>query len=374
MKNKKLITLCMSFLTTLGLVSCGATDSKVVNESPVETFLEPDIVSHGIKINKLATGTDANEHEYQTFSFVVVPSSSVHKDCTASISFADNRQNGSSYLTATVDNNGGTCTVTMLDYFDSVATLKLQNNYYSNVYAEVTIRLNPRYTIKCNSFDVETLYSSSGADTKINSYLAQNFYADMTVNTEESTNAYQNGFTVSRYVSDADTARDFNIIPSDLKMTSLSKWPGQYGAMVSWNGITSSIGKFILVDLINYALAHNHGFCFSSISDFAQFVSQVKQSYDDVNIPDYWAGFYLDYFVSSFEQLIASETRTVNNEQYGYFLNFDIDLSKVTWSMVFDNGHPLASASIDTTGICHMHFQIFQDVQSMTTELQSITF
>lgn len=374
MKNKKLITLCMSFLTTLGLVSCGATDPKAVNESPVETFLESDIVSHGMKINRLATGIDANEHEYQTFSFVVVPSTSVHKACSASISFADNRQNGSSYLTASVDNQGGTCTVTMLNYFDSVATLKLQNNYYSNVYAEVTIRLNPRYTIKCNSFDVETLYSSSGADTKINSYLAQNFYADMIANTEESSNAYQNGFTVSSYVSNSYTARDFNVTASDLKMSSLN-WTGIYSNVMTWNGITSSKGNHILADVINCLLAGNTSFCFGSSFNFASTVNIIKSTYSADNLPAYWTDVNVTEYANYFEQLIASEIRTVNNEQYGYFLNFDLDLSKVNWSLVFDDAdHPLASASIDTTGICHMHFQMFQDVQSMSTESQTITF
>ena len=370
MKNKKITLLCMSFLTTLGLVSCGATDSKVETEYPVETFIQEDVVSHGMQINRLASGVDANENEYQTFSFVVLPSTSVHKDCSASISFADNRQNGSSYLIATVDNYNQTCTITMLDFFDSVATLRLQNNYYSNVYAEVTIRLNPRYLFEMNSFTVEQLYTSSGNASKLFTYFEQNISVVMEDNTEVQVNPYSNISIDSYAIEDGLTVPTIGGLA----------WPsnGSSEACFSQPCNLQDYANAILHDLVLEIISTNRSFCFSSVSELASYLSDIKQLYrnNEVNYSQHpeWQYLNVQNYASALNNILSSRSRTISGASYGYFIGFTFDFSYL--KPLFSSDHALYSFAQDCviSGTATCYFEMFQDVQSMSVESATITF
>lgn len=195
MKRMKLLPLCLSLISVLGITSCDGLKSET--ESLVEVFMEPDIVSHNMKINRLATGIDANDHEYQTFGFTVLPTNSYYREVSATITFADNRNNGSEYLTATVDNSNCTVTVTMLQLFDSVATLRLITAKDS-VYADISVRLNPRYSFSCYLDCLSSDYHETGlvgSSTKnlldFKSQFLANSSISMSDNTEVSVNPYQ---------------------------------------------------------------------------------------------------------------------------------------------------------------------------------------
>lgn len=187
MKNKKLITLCLSFLTTLGLVSCGASDSKIETEHSVETFIEENVISHGMKINQLSSGIDSNDHSYQSFSYVVLPSNSLYSNVDASISFLG----GSScdeFVTLQHDSSNKIITLTCLQPFSTVINVHLEAHYNTSVYADIKVHYLPKYTqdiSKSLNFYIEDLQNpgnyveSSTEEAFLNAYSF-----DVSINTE----------------------------------------------------------------------------------------------------------------------------------------------------------------------------------------------
>ena len=115
MKIRKLLLA----LFILPLTSCG------INVDNKAGIIEAD---RGIKIKLLNSGTDANNHPYQTFTYSIYPTDAYYNSVTPSIAFADSRANGSSYLTASINSQAQECTVTCLQAFDSIATLTLTAN------------------------------------------------------------------------------------------------------------------------------------------------------------------------------------------------------------------------------------------------------
>lgn len=143
MKNKKITTLCLSLFTALGLVSCGAIDSK--DEIPQDVIETSDVETHNMEINMLSTGVDLNDHPYQTFSYVTLPSSSPYHEIDVSCYF-NGGSSCSQYLTCTHDSANKTITVTCLQPFSTLITVHLESHYNSSVFANITVHYLPKYS------------------------------------------------------------------------------------------------------------------------------------------------------------------------------------------------------------------------------------
>ena len=143
MKNKKITTLCLSLFTALGLVSCGAIDSK--DEIPQDVIETSDVETHNMEINMLSTGVDLNDHPYQTFSYVTLPSSSPYHEIDVSCYF-NGGGSCSQFLTCTHDSANKTITVTCLQPFSTLITVHLESHYNSSVFANITVHYLPKYS------------------------------------------------------------------------------------------------------------------------------------------------------------------------------------------------------------------------------------
>lgn len=148
----------IKLLSALLLLSASAFSIAGCNNINVNMQTEENIVCHGLNIKRLSSGTDGSGHPYQTFSFTT---SAVYLKTatTATITFADNRANGSNYLTASVNNANKTCTVTCLAPFNSQATLTLRNGSATGT---VTIDYKQKY--------LETIGITTGQTNRYLSY------------------------------------------------------------------------------------------------------------------------------------------------------------------------------------------------------------
>lgn len=149
MKNKKITTLCLSLFTALGLVSCGAIDSK--DEIPQDVIETSDVETHNMEINMLSTGVDLNDHPYQTFSYVTLPSNSPYHEIDVSCYF-NGGDSCSQYLTCTHDSANKTITVTCLQPFSTLITVHLESHYNSNVFANITVHYLPKYSTSLRTY------------------------------------------------------------------------------------------------------------------------------------------------------------------------------------------------------------------------------
>ena len=382
MKNKKIILLFISFLTTLGLVSCGAIDSEVETEYPVETFFEENVVSHGMQIRNLSSGKDANDHEYKTFGFTVLPSNSYYREVSAAITFADNRNNGSQYLTATVDNSNCTVTVTMLQLFDSVATLRL-TTAKASVYADVTIRLNPRYSFTCSLDAISSTYHETGlvGDSTKNymdfkSQFLANSFISMSDNTEVSVNPYQGNlpsFSGTPSISLSDFVLDetqpgasIYVLYPFLNYVSLRDYNDGMGSFeyscVPW-------ACFSLLNYFNDSFGSN----FNSTSDF----------FDEDYLSSTLDNYYLNYYHTSHESVETNCPRNLSVswrnslEQYARdhngYLYFDIDINALPFTFAF-NGVSFAEVNYAQQGLMPVSVDIWNPSLTISSSESSITF
>lgn len=137
--KKNLFKLLGISLISLLLVGC---NSNIHDSESNVSEHGTNVSEHGIKVRSLGSGTDVDGYEYKTYAYVVVPSNST-TPIAASVSFADSRADGSSYLTATVDNAVKEFTITCIAPFDSQATVRIYATIGS-AYADVTVDYRQR--------------------------------------------------------------------------------------------------------------------------------------------------------------------------------------------------------------------------------------
>lgn len=135
--KKMSLALPLMALVLSALTGCGGSNASESNGS---NGVEPTL---GIK--RSSSGTNSDGHAYQTFSYVIIPST-MDSRLTSSIAFADSRTNGASYLTSSIDTATDTFTVTCLQAFDSVATLTIGVDGYSDLTASTTINYKQKIT------------------------------------------------------------------------------------------------------------------------------------------------------------------------------------------------------------------------------------
>ena len=155
MKKILLPLLITSSLLSFG---CSAKHTNSVDpgsDSADINISSEEIIGHGINAKKLSSGLDANGHRYITFSYTISPNDAFYHAVTASITFADSRV-AASYLTAAVDSENKTVTVTCLQAFDSVATLRL-SAAFGNAYCDIQIDYKVKM-LDCSVNSVDTFY------------------------------------------------------------------------------------------------------------------------------------------------------------------------------------------------------------------------
>ncbi len=137
----KIKLLVLPILASIGLSALTGCERKPEVQTKEEILIidnDEKIVVKNMTVKMLSSGTDANNHPYKTYSYSISPADAAYTDIDIYVTFADNRNNGSDYLTATVDSNAQTFTITCLAAFDSVATVRLQARV-GGAYAEITV-------------------------------------------------------------------------------------------------------------------------------------------------------------------------------------------------------------------------------------------
>ena len=115
------------------------------SESAESSDFDADVVfEHNLSVKRIGIGVDDGGHVYQTFSYSISPANSFYSSVIANITFADNR-NPSDYLQAVVDTSEQIVTITCLQAFDSVATLRLSAPF-GNAHCSIRIDCTKRPT------------------------------------------------------------------------------------------------------------------------------------------------------------------------------------------------------------------------------------
>lgn len=134
--------LCCALLASLPLVACSEQNTII------DTHENKDDAVETITVRAASHYFDGNENaDCIRFSYSVQPANARLQGVNLNITFADNRQNGSNYLRAVLDNvNAGYINVYCYQAFDSLATLRISATYNPSVYADVTIHYNQKFT------------------------------------------------------------------------------------------------------------------------------------------------------------------------------------------------------------------------------------
>lgn len=186
MKNNNLFKLSLLAFSVLGVVGCSNVEPTKIEEE-LFVFKEEDVISQGMKIQRLTSGADSNNHPYQTFSYETVPVNSPYSDLDVTISFV-NGTSCSDYVTAQHDASNKTITLTCLQPFNTVINLHLEAHYKSSVYADVKVRYLPKYTQDIsrtlNFYKEDSQNPGSYIETTTTEAFLNAFSFDVSINTE----------------------------------------------------------------------------------------------------------------------------------------------------------------------------------------------
>ena len=143
MKFKRLSKLSLLTCSVIAFNGCSTSNSEV-KEDPI-VFETGDIKASGMAIQRLMSGTDNNNHPYQSFSYETVPVNSPYSDIDVTTTFV-NGTSCSSYVTTQHDASNKTVTLTCLQPFSTVINLHSEAHYKATVYADISVRYLPKYT------------------------------------------------------------------------------------------------------------------------------------------------------------------------------------------------------------------------------------
>lgn len=206
MSKIKLLTTCLAVMMSLGVTSCNQTEKNIDyidNEITAQTE-----TARSIAIKMLGSGTNGQGYPWKSFTYTLSPADSLATDIEVSVYFADNRNNASSYLTATHDSSTKTVTVTCLQPFDSYGYVHLESAYSSSVYANVQIGYTAKYSNGLLNSEITLGYNSS-----LFNALQASWVDTVSLNTEGVTTGYYDGLTPG-YAGDAFAAESNSAIES----------------------------------------------------------------------------------------------------------------------------------------------------------------
>jgi len=150
MKTKKLLLMPIA-LITMCLLMTGCDIPGVNTNTGTDSPLTTDVTTiSNFTVKREASGTDTNGYAYQEYSYTVYPEAATNLGVNASISFADDRADGASYLGATVNTTAQNFRITCYAAFDSVATVRIQATS-GDAYADIVV--NYRQKLATAGFD-----------------------------------------------------------------------------------------------------------------------------------------------------------------------------------------------------------------------------
>lgn len=186
MKNNNLFKLSLLAFSVLGIAGCSHAEPTKIEEE-LFVFKEEDVISQGMKIQRLISGADSNNHPYQTFSYETVPVNSPYSDIDVTTAFV-NGTSCSDYVTTQHDAVNKTITLTCLQPFSTVINLHLEAHYKSSVYADVKVRYLPKYsTILRNYLELyeeDTQNSGQYVERTVTAAYEDSFEFTVSTNTE----------------------------------------------------------------------------------------------------------------------------------------------------------------------------------------------
>lgn len=142
MKNSNLFKLSLLAFSVLGIAGCSHAEPVTKEEQIIQE--NEDIVSHGVQVQCLSSGVDANDHPYQSFTYTATPSTVSASTVDVSAAFVGGGS-CSSYLTISHNANTKTITATCLQPFSTLIKIHIQSHYNSSAYAEVTVHYTQKF-------------------------------------------------------------------------------------------------------------------------------------------------------------------------------------------------------------------------------------
>lgn len=224
MKNNNLFKLSLLAFSVLGIAGCSNVE-PIKNEEEFFVFKEEDVISQGMKIHRLSSGEDNNNHPYQTFSYETVPVNAPYSDIDVTTSFV-NGTPCSSYVTTQHDASNKTITLTCLQPFSTVINLHLEAHYKSSVYADVAVRYLPKcsqdISKTLNFYKEDPQNPGNYIETTTTEAFLNAYSFDVSINTE-------NVLVNPRTGVQIDNGSIFPYVPSD--QTKFPYITGMYGGV-----------------------------------------------------------------------------------------------------------------------------------------------
>lgn len=142
MKKNNLFKLSLLAFSVLGVVGCSNVEPVTKEEQIIQE--NEDIVSHGVQVQRLSSGVDANDHPYQSFTYITTPSTASASTIDVSAAFVGGGS-CSSYLTVSHNASTKTITATCLQPFSTLIKIHIQSHYNSSAYADVTVHYTQKF-------------------------------------------------------------------------------------------------------------------------------------------------------------------------------------------------------------------------------------
>lgn len=323
MKFKRLSKLSLLACSVIAFSGCSSSETEVKEEDPI-VFETGDIKASGMAIQRLMSGTDNNNHPYQTFSYETVPVNSPYSDIDVTTTFV-NGTSCSSYITTQHDTVNKTITLTCLQPFSTVIKVHLEAHYKASVYADISVRYLPKYSqsisTTLNFYKDDPQNPGQYIETNTSEAFINSFSFDVSVNTENVFSNPREGVQIDGY----------GIFPhvSDVHISSVNydPWPNSERAL--WvTCLTQDIRANSYLKFYTNSLYPNN---FSS-----SFLQIMQATGFDVVLPNLMARTFVDNLISIgwiavsnySERFRSCLLKYLNSERIDYELIFDTTNTK----------------------------------------------
>lgn len=130
-------------LLTLSLGFCAGLSTASVQNSRAENVLDSGshflVRENGVRMAQVGNVTNADGSVTQTYSYTVVPENATTQDVEASVSFIESSDNCSSFVTASVDCDSKTVSITCHQAFDKRIQVVLKSVRYPDKIATIQV-------------------------------------------------------------------------------------------------------------------------------------------------------------------------------------------------------------------------------------------
>lgn len=148
----------------LGISNIIKNSDNKINDGEILT----DVISNGVTVKKLSSGTNDNGQSYVTYSYTVTPDYATNKNIfVKTLAFTDLSvdDNPSAYVNVSINNSASTFTVTQLAAFSNQLTLTLASEADITVTCDVTIDCKQKWLGFTTVNEFEFYFSQTGSTT-----------------------------------------------------------------------------------------------------------------------------------------------------------------------------------------------------------------